>query len=136
MMKHIHVAAAVIIKNDKVFAAQRNNSGELALKWEFPGGKLEIDESGEEAVIREIMEELASTVSVVKKIETVNYEYSSFKITMDAYLCTLMKGNLPISEHLDSRWFTASELYTVDWAAADIPIVNKVYTMLREQYEC
>ena len=133
MKKHIHVAAAVIIQGNSVFAAQRKDSGEIALKWEFPGGKLEEAESGEEAVVREIREELDSTISVIKKIKTVEHEYNSFTLTMDAYLCTLIEGDLVMSEHLDSCWLTHETLYSVDWAEADIPIVDEIYTILRSK---
>lgn len=129
-MKHIHVAAAVMIQEHKVFAAQRKDSGELGLKWEFPGGKLEPGETGEDAIVREIMEELSATIAVDRHLMTVDHQYDSFRITMDAYLCTLTDGNLSIGEHVDFRWLSPHELYTVDWAAADIPIVDAIARML------
>lgn len=129
-MKHIHVAAAVMIQEHKVFAAQRKDSGELGLKWEFPGGKLEPGESGENAIVREIMEELSTTIAVDRHFMTVNHQYESFRITMDAYLCTIIDGALSIGEHVDFRWLSFHELYTVDWAAADIPIVDAIARIL------
>jgi 8-oxo-dGTP diphosphatase len=129
-MKHIHVAAAIFIENEKVFAAQRKDSGELALKWEFPGGKLESGETGEEAIVREIMEELSATIEVEKHLMTVEHQYDSFSLTMDAYLCTVIDGDLKIGEHIDCRWLTSQDLYSVDWAAADIPIVDILATYL------
>jgi 8-oxo-dGTP diphosphatase len=125
-MKHIHVAAAVIIERKRVFAAQRKNIGEHALKWEFPGGKLEPDETGETAVIREIEEELSTTIAVQYHLMTVHHRYSSFSLTMEAYLCTVMNGSLEIDEHQACRWLSADELFSVDWIAADIPIVKAI----------
>ncbi|MDY0372441.1 MAG: (deoxy)nucleoside triphosphate pyrophosphohydrolase [Sphaerochaetaceae bacterium] len=130
-MKHIEVAAAVFIQHNKVFAAQRKNEGELALYWEFPGGKLEHGESGEEAAIREIKEELSAEIAVVKYLTTVVHQYTTFKITLIAYLCEVTSGNLTISEHIASRWLAKEELHTVEWAAADLPIVALVEKMLR-----
>ncbi|MFA5603143.1 MAG: (deoxy)nucleoside triphosphate pyrophosphohydrolase [Bacilli bacterium] len=130
-MKHIKVAAAVFIQHNKVFAAQRKNEGELALYWEFPGGKLEHGESGEEAAIREIKEELSAEIAVVKYLTTVVHQYTTFKITLIAYLCEVKSGNLTISEHIASRWLAKEELHTVEWAAADLPIVALVEKMLR-----
>ena len=123
-MKHIHVAAAVIIERERVFVAQRKDSGELGLKWEFPGGKLEPGETGEVAVIREIEEELSTRISVQRHLTTVHHQYSSCSLTMDAFLCTVVEGSLEIAEHRDYRWLAADELFSVDWAAADIPIVQ------------
>lgn len=125
-MKHIHVAAAIFIENGKVFAAKRKNVGELALKWEFPGGKLEPGETGEIAIVREIMEELSASIIVDKHLMTVEHQYDSFSLTMEAYLCTVTDGTLEIGEHVDSRWLSLQDLYSVDWAAADIPIVDVV----------
>lgn len=129
-MKRIHVVAAIIIENGKVFAAKRKNSGELALKWEFPGGKIEPGETGEAAIIREIKEELSATIVVNHYFMTVEHQYNSFHLTMDAYRCTIEEGTLEISEHVDSRWLTTEELHSLDWAAADIPIVDAIARLL------
>jgi 8-oxo-dGTP diphosphatase len=126
MRKHITVSAAVIIQNQTVFCAQRKDSGELARKWEFPGGKIEIGEIPEDALVREIKEELDSTISIVKKLTTVEHQYTTFDITMHAFLCQLVEGSLTLSEHLDSCWLPKDQLYSVDWAEADIPIVEIV----------
>jgi len=126
MRKHITVSAAVIIQNQTVFCAQRKDSGELARKWEFPGGKIEIGEIPEDALVREIKEELDSTISIVKKLTTVEHQYTTFDITMHAFLCQLVEGSLTLSEHLDSCWLPKDRLFSVDWAEADIPIVEIV----------
>ena len=129
-MKRIHVVAAIIIENGKVFAAKRKDAGELALKWEFPGGKIEPGETGEAAIIREIMEELSATIVVDRYLMTVEHQYHTFHLTVDAYQCTVTDGTLEISEHVDSRWLPVEELHSLDWAAADIPIVDTISRML------
>ena len=125
-MKNIHVAAAVILQDHKVFVARRKDEGELALKWEFPGGKLEEGESGEQAAIREIREELSIGIAVQRHFLRVSHQYTSFFLTMDAYLCTIEEGTIILSEHVNCRWVDASELMELDWAAADIPIAQKL----------
>ncbi|HPX25479.1 MAG TPA: (deoxy)nucleoside triphosphate pyrophosphohydrolase [Treponemataceae bacterium] len=130
-MKHFNVAAAVFIQNNKVFCAQRKDAGETAKLWEFPGGKIEEGETPGQALEREIQEELCTKIRVEDFITTVNHEYKTFSITMHAYLCTILSGSLTLTEHLDSRWLSADELDTVNWAPADVPIVEKVRERMR-----
>lgn len=125
-MKKIEVVAAVIVKENKVFCAKRADKGEIALKWEFPGGKIEFGESNEEALLREVKEELDSEIQINDYLMTVQHQYIGFHLTMHAYLCELSSGNLDLSEHVDSSWASKDELDMLDWAAADIPIVNKL----------
>ena len=125
-LKRVEVAAAVIQKDNKIFCAQRNLSKSMGGKWEFPGGKIEIGETREEALVREIREELDSDIVVEKYIMTVEHDYPTFHITMHAYLCTLLKGELTLKEHNDSVWLSKGELLNLDWADADMPIVNKI----------
>ena len=132
-MKHIQVAAAIIVEQGRVFAARRNNTGELALKWEFPGGKLEPGESGETAIVREILEELSVKVEVECHVMTVYHQYHTCAVTMEAYLCAVMDGNIQLTEHVEGRWLRADQLYTVDWAAADMPIVEALVSMLQSE---
>lgn len=129
-MRKIKVVAALIIKDKKVFCAQRANKGEIALKWEFPGGKIETGESNEEALLREIKEELDSEIQVKDYLMTVTHQYTGFHLTMHSYLCELKTGNLELSEHVDSCWLTKDKLDHLDWAAADIPILNKLKDIL------
>ncbi len=131
MKKHISVVAAIIITDNRVFCAQRNHSGEQALRWEFPGGKIETDESPESALVREIQEELSSTITIKRHFTTVKHQYKTFDITLHAYLCDLQEGSLTLSEHLNSRWLAKEELETVDWAEADIPIMRLVKEILK-----
>lgn len=95
-------------------------------KWEFPGGKIEIGETREEALVREIKEELDSDIVVDKYLMTVEHDYPTFHITMNAYLCTLLKGELTLKEHNDSVWLGKGELLNLDWADADKQIVSKL----------
>jgi len=125
MKKHLRVSAAVIEKDGKIFAAQRGNHGEMALKWEFPGGKIEPGETPEQALVREIKEELDTTIEVVRPIVTIEHEYETFSITLYAFLCHIVSGNLTIKEHLASQWLDKSQLQTLDWSGADEEIVKE-----------
>jgi 8-oxo-dGTP diphosphatase len=129
-MKHFEVVASVFIQNNRVFCAQRKDAGETAKKWEFPGGKIEPGETHQQALAREISEELSTKINVGDFITTVNHQYNTFAITMHAYQCSIIEGNLTLSEHLDSRWLTREELASVDWAPADLPIVKRVRDIL------
>lgn len=126
-MKNIEVVAAVI-KNSRneIFCARRKDQGELALKWEFPGGKIENNESYQEALIREIKEEFLTTIKVNDYIMTVSHQYQGFFLTMHAFYAEVVEGNLTLVEHTDSKWLSKEYLCNLDWAAADIPIVNIV----------
>ena len=125
-MKKVEVVAAVIKKDNKIFCAQRNLSKSMGGKWEFPGGKIELRETKEEALVREIKEELDSDIVVDKYLMTVEHDYPTFHITMHAYLCSLIKGELILKEHNDSVWLNRDKLLSLDWADADKPIVNKI----------
>ena len=125
-MKKVEVVAAIIQKDNKIFCAQRNLSKSMGGKWEFPGGKIEVGETKEEALVREIKEELDSVISVDQYLMTVEHDYPTFHITMHAYLCTLVNGELVLKEHNDSVWLEQEQLNKLDWADAYIPIVKKI----------
>lgn len=125
-MKTLNVVAAVILKDKKIFTAQRPNKGEVGLKWEFPGGKIENGELEKEALYREIQEEFDTDLNIGDKIITITHQYKDFKIIMSGYFCTIKKGNLRLKEHLDSKWLPLNLIESVDWAPADIPIMNEV----------
>lgn len=129
-MKQIEVVASVLIQDNRVFCAQRKDVGETAKKWEFPGGKIEAGETHQQALEREISEELSAKIAVGKFITTIHHQYNTFAITMHAYQCSILEGKLTLSEHLDYRWLSRNELMSVDWAPADVPIVKKVEELL------
>ncbi|MFI3329782.1 MAG: (deoxy)nucleoside triphosphate pyrophosphohydrolase [bacterium] len=126
MKNHYEVVCAVIKKDDKYFICQRGPKGECGLKWEFPGGKIEIGETHQEALKREIKEELNSNIKVNEFITTVNHEYNTFSITMHAYLCDLIEGDLELSEHINKCFIKKDEFHNFDIALADLPILKKI----------
>ena len=117
-MKQIEVVAAIICNGGKIFATQRGY-GEWKNWWEFPGGKIEIGESPEQALCREIREELATEISVGKLLHTVEYDYSHFHLTMHCYLCKVESGNLTLLEHEAAKWLSLDNLHSVNWLPAD-----------------
>ncbi|HIR72563.1 MAG TPA: (deoxy)nucleoside triphosphate pyrophosphohydrolase [Candidatus Coprenecus pullicola] len=126
-MRKIEVVAAVLVRDGRVFATQRGY-GEFKDKWEFPGGKMEAGEGREEALRREIREELDAEIAVGKLLCTVEYDYPAFHLTMHCYLCSVVSETLVLKEHESARWLSADGLESVDWLPADIqviPIIRK-----------
>ena len=126
-MKTIRVVAAIIIDSGKVFATQRGY-GEFKDGWEFPGGKIDAGETPEEALVREIKEELDTEVEVKELLDTVEYDYPNFHLSMDCFICKIKSGDLVLKEHEASVWLTKDTLYSVDWLPADqglIPLIGK-----------
>lgn len=124
-MKKIEVVAAIIKKDNKYFVTQRGH-GKLKGKWEFPGGKIEAGETREEALKREIMEELGVDISVDKHFHTIEHTYSDCHIILHCYLCTVVKGKIELLEHSDAKWLDAEHIDQVDWLPADIDIIEKI----------
>ena len=124
-MKQIEVVAAIIRKGDKIFATQRGY-GEWKDWWEFPGGKMEVGETPEEALKREIREELSAEISVCELLTTVEYDYPKFHLTMHCFLCTLVGEALHLNEHEAARWLAKDELDSVKWLPADEIVVKGV----------
>ncbi|MBR2802908.1 MAG: 8-oxo-dGTP diphosphatase MutT [Erysipelotrichaceae bacterium] len=124
-MKHIEVVAAVIHSSGKVFATQRGY-GEFKDGWEFPGGKIEEGETPEEALKREISEELDTLIEVEEKIMTVDYDYPQFHLTMHCYWCSVKEGDLVLKEAEDARWLSLNELDSVDWLPADKVLIEEL----------
>lgn len=122
IMKRIEVVAAIIKEGDRIFATQRGY-GEFKDMWEFPGGKMEAGESREEALLREIREELDTDIRVDSYLCTVEYDYPSFHLTMHCYLCSVVSGDLVLKEHESARWLDRQHLYSVDWLPADYQIL-------------
>ena len=123
--KRIEVVAAVIEDGGRIFATQRGY-GEFKDMWEFPGGKMEAGESREEALRREIREELDTEIAVGKLLCTVEYDYPAFHLTMHCYLCSVVSGTLVLKEHESARWLSADGLESVDWLPADLQILSLI----------
>ena len=128
-MKKIEVVAAVIVKGGACFATQRGY-GEFDGLWEFPGGKIEPGENCDEALKREIKEELGVNIAVDDFLCTTDYDYPSFHITMHCYLCSIESGSIELREHKSARWLTAETLDTVEWLPADRAVVEKLSALL------
>ena len=124
-MKTIRVVAAVIRKGDKIFATQRGN-GELKGGWEFPGGKIEDGETPQEALKREIEEELDTEILVGELIDTIEYDYPTFHLSMDCFWCEIVEGRLVLKEHEAARWLDRKTLDDVEWLPADVTLVGKI----------
>ena len=124
-MKNIRVSAAVIHRDGKIFATQRGY-GEYKGKWVFPGGKREEGESGEEALYREIREELDSKVEIEKLICTTDFDYPTFHLTMDVYLASLVEGKLTLLEHEDAKWVSLDSIDNLDWLPADWSVIDEI----------
>lgn len=122
-MKHIEVVAGIIKDGDRIFATQRGY-GEFKDGWEFPGGKMEPGETPQQALARELKEELAVDVNVGDFLCTVDYDYPTFHLTMHCFYCSLVGGELTLLEHEAAKWLNMSELHTVNWLLADVEIVK------------
>ena len=128
-MKQIEVVAAIIHDAEgRIFATQRGY-GEWKDWWEFPGGKMEAGETPEEALKREIREELSTEISVDEFLCTVEYDYPAFHLTMHCYLCSLLKESLHLNEHETARWLSKDELESVEWLPADWQIIGLIKDM-------
>ena len=125
MLKTIRVVAAVIRSEDKIFATARGY-GEFKGGWEFPGGKIEPGETPQEALKREIMEELETEISVGDLIDTIEYDYPEVHLSMDCFWCEILSGNLVLKEAEDARWLVADELDSVEWLPADVTLIEKI----------
>ena len=131
-MKIVKVVAAIIIHENKIFATQRGY-GEFKDGWEFPGGKIEPGETPQEALVREIKEELDIEIEVKDFLETVEYDYPGFHLSMDCFFCFIKSGELVLKEHEAAKWLTVETLDSVDWLPADQGLVEGIreYMKLR-----
>lgn len=124
-MKTIEVVAAIIVKDNQVFATQRGY-GEFQGWWEFPGGKMEAGESPQEALKREICEELDAEIDVKELLETVEWDYPNFHLTMHCFICTLVSESMHLNEHEAAAWLSPDTLKTVKWLPADEGLLDKI----------
>lgn len=122
-MKEIKVVAAIIQKENKILATKRGY-GEFINMWEFPGGKIESGETKEQALVREIKEELNIEISVDKFAIDIEYQYPNFYLFMSCFMCSIKEGSIELLEHNDGKWITKEELNTLNWLPADINTVN------------
>ena len=123
-MKTIHVVAAIIEKDELVLATQRGH-GEFKGRWEFPGGKMEAGETPEQALIREIREELDIEILIEQYLCTVDHDYPTFHLTMHCFICSLVKGELSLREHEAAKWLDQNQLWSVEWLPADVDVEKK-----------
>lgn len=129
-MKIIKVVAAVIKSlNDKgqtIILSTQRGYGEFKDSWEFPGGKIENGETPQEALKREIMEELDTQIEVGTLIDTIEYDYPDFHLSMDCFWCETVRGNLVLKEHENAKWLTKEQLQDVEWLPADIKLIENI----------
>ncbi|MGF9964519.1 (deoxy)nucleoside triphosphate pyrophosphohydrolase [Bacillus rhizoplanae] len=126
MKKNIYVVGAVIVDDEKILCAQRGSTKALPLKWEFPGGKIENGESPQEALQREISEEMHCKVQIGEQIDYTAYEYDFGIVHLKTFYCKLIEGTLVLTEHVSIKWLHPNELASLDWAPADIPTIEKL----------
>ena len=126
--KKVEVVAAVIMHNQKILCVQRseNKYAYISKKFEFPGGKMEEGETKKQTIIREIKEELNMDIIPIKELKTVEHEYPDFNLKMHSFISECLSPEVFLSEHIDYKWLSVSELETLDWAAADLPIVEQL----------
>ena len=125
MKRHLHVACAIIEQEGKVLAAQRSATMTLPLKWEFPGGKIETGESPEECLLRELKEELDITVFIATALSPSTHSYLDFTVTLYPFTCRLAGGSITMHEHHDLQWIEPKRMPDLDWAAADLPVIDE-----------
>ncbi len=129
-MKTIRVVAAIIRatneNGESIIFATKRGYGEFKGGWEFPGGKIEPRETPEQALKREIMEELDTEVEVGELLDTIEYDYPTFHLSMDCFWCEILSGELVLKEHEDARWLTKDQLKDVEWLPADITLIEKI----------
>ena len=121
----IEVTCAIILKENKILVTQRSDKMKLPLKWEFPGGKIEKNETDENCLLREIREELNLEIEIIEKLESKSFDYETFSINLIPFVAKYLSGEIVLAEHNDFKWLVKEELNFLDWAAADIPVLDE-----------
>jgi|TARA_B100001971_G_C17999030_1_gene436277 8-oxo-dGTP diphosphatase len=136
-MKHIQVVAAIIMHDKKILCVQRGQHKYqyISKKYEFPGGKVQPNETGEDAIKREIKEELLIDIKMISYFMTTEHQYPDFRITMKCFKCICTTNKIVLTEHINYQWLLAEKLGVLDWAAADIPIVQKLIGISNESVQ-
>lgn len=127
-MKHIHVTCAIIEQDGLVLAARRSAVMSMPLKWEFPGGKIDPGESPEECLRRELVEELGICVVVGRNLPASTHHYPAFAVTLYPFVCSIESGEIVLHEHAAITWLPPEKLHTLDWAEADLPVIDAYLT--------
>lgn len=133
-MNVIRVTCGIIIKEGKVLAARRSAKMKLPLKWEFPGGKIQEDETEENCLKREIKEELNIEISIAYKLNPVRHDYPDVQIELIPFVATYLSGTLHLHEHEQVGWYTKNDLPSLDWAPADIPVLNALLNCAQSSF--
>ena len=133
-MKTVKVAAGIIIDGENILATQRGY-GEFKDGWEFPGGKIEVGESAQEALIREIKEELDVIIEIKDFLDTIEYDYPKFHLSMECFICTIKEGNLILKEHEAAKWLIKENLNSVEWLPADKGLINILIKYIEDKSE-
>ena len=120
----INVTCGIILKDGRVLVTQRSEKMQLALKWEFPGGKIEANETDEQCLHRELKEELGIEIEILEKLEPKPFHYEKFSINLIPFVANHISGEIMLHEHRDFKWLTREELTTLDWASADVPVLE------------
>jgi len=124
-MNHYHVACAIIEQDGKVLATQRSAAMSLPLKWEFPGGKIKDGETAPDCLVRECREELGAEIDLVQPLAPTTHRYPAFTVTLYPFRCTIASGEIILHEHAALAWLLPAELHTLDWAEADLPVIDE-----------
>lgn len=130
-MKKIEVVGAAILRDKKVLAMQRSNQMTLSGMWEFPGGKVEENETDEEALVREIKEELNADIEILDYVNEASYDYDFGTVILKVYTAKIVGGSLTMNEHSSKKWLSAEEIPHIDWAPVDIPAAKKLIQILK-----
>ncbi|MFN4124016.1 MAG: (deoxy)nucleoside triphosphate pyrophosphohydrolase [Flavobacteriales bacterium] len=131
----LEVTCAIIIHDGKVLATQRSKSMKMPLKWEFPGGKLEDNEIASDGLKREIKEELAIDIRIIKPLPTIVHHYTSFSISLIPFVAEYVSGEIKLTEHAAYLWLDSNNIPELDWAEADLPLVRELHTIVKQAIE-